>query len=115
MDAFESTPFWPDTPEEFCAALKAARERRGLTLAEISQQTKVTEAHFVALERADLRHWPKGIFRRAFFSNYVRAVGLPVEPTVAAFHDDGSHLRRRRAELQQLQQAQFLQIGHLGY
>ena len=78
MDAFESTPFCPDTPEEFCAALKAARERRGLTLAEISQQTKVTEAHFVALERADLRHWPKGIFRRAFFSNYVRAVGLPV-------------------------------------
>jgi hypothetical protein len=85
MDASESTPLWPDTPEEFCAALKAARQRRGLTLAEISQQTKVTESHFVALERADLRHWPKGIFRRAFFANYVRAIGLPVEPAVGAF------------------------------
>ena len=85
MESSESTPLWPDTPEEFCAALKTARLRRGLTLAEISQQTKITESHFVALERADLRHWPKGIFRRAFFSDYVRAVGLPVDPTVAAF------------------------------
>lgn len=85
MDASESSPLWPDTPEEFCAALKAARQRRGLTLAEISRQTKVTESHFVALERADLRQWPKGIFRRAFFSDYVRTVGLPLEPTVAAF------------------------------
>jgi hypothetical protein len=85
MDSELTSSTWSGTPEEFCAALKAARIRQGLSLAEISQATKITESHFVALERGDLRHWPKGIFRRAFFSAYVRAIGVPLEPALATF------------------------------
>jgi hypothetical protein len=76
---------FPESPEAFGASLKAERLRQGLSLAAISQATKITESHFVALERGDLRHWPKGIFRRAFFSDYVRALGLPLEPALSAF------------------------------
>src|SRR4051794_21750353 len=42
---------FPESPEAFGAALKAERLQQGLSLAAISQATKITESHFVALER----------------------------------------------------------------
>ena len=71
--------------QEFCAALKAARERRGLKLTDIADVTKVCPSYFSALERNDLRVWPKGLFRRSFFRAYAGVVGLPVEPTLQEF------------------------------
>jgi hypothetical protein len=73
------------TPEEFCLALKSARERRGVTLEVIARSTKICSSHLVALERGDLRYWPKGLFRRAFFRGYVEMIGLPVAETMATF------------------------------
>jgi transcriptional regulator with XRE-family HTH domain len=74
-----------DSRQSFCLALKAARERRGVTLAQIAQATKVCVSHFAALERNDLRSWPKGLFRRAFFRGYVEMIGLPVAETMDEF------------------------------
>lgn len=73
------------TPEAFCLALKAARERRGVSLARIAEVTKVCPSHFAALERGDVRRWPKGLFRRAFFKGYVGMIGLPVAETMEEF------------------------------
>jgi hypothetical protein len=72
------------TPEAFCAALKRAREARCISLREISESTKIAVNHLTALERADLRHWPKGIYRRAYFRDYAKAVGLP-DDTIGRF------------------------------
>lgn len=78
-----------DTPthsrRDFCLALKAARERRGLTIAQIAESTKVCPSHFEALERGDLRLWPKGLYRRTFFRGYVKMIGLPLVDTVEEF------------------------------
>ena len=63
--------------QEFCLALKAARERAGITLAEIADKTKIPASLFAALERNDLRRWPKGLFRRSFFRDYARMIGVP--------------------------------------
>ena len=71
--------------EEFCLALKAARERTGITLADIASATKIPASLLDALERCDLRHWPKGIFRRSFFRDYARTIGLSVAETCAEF------------------------------
>jgi cytoskeletal protein RodZ len=83
----------PRSREEFCRALKAARQRRGVTLDHISKVTKVCATYFEGLERNDLQHWPKGIFRRAFFRGYVEQIGLPVtesiEEFLRLFPDDG--------------------------
>lgn len=80
--------------QEFCRALKATRERRGITLAQISTATKIPADLFAALERCDLRRWPKGLFRRSFFRDYARTVGLPVadlcEEFVRLFPDDST-------------------------
>jgi cytoskeletal protein RodZ len=70
---------------DFCLALKAARERKGVTLAEIAETTKIAASVFAALERNDLRSWPKGLFRRSFFRDYARAIGLPVAEACAEF------------------------------
>jgi transcriptional regulator with XRE-family HTH domain len=69
----------------FGADLRRARERRGLTLETIAEQTKVSASHFASLERADLSRWPSGIFRRSFVRSYALAVGLDPEITVASF------------------------------
>lgn len=70
---------------EFCRALKVTRERRGISLEDIAGVTKVCVSHFDALERGDLRHWPKAIFRRAFFRGYIEMIGLPIADAMNEF------------------------------
>ncbi|HUQ89059.1 MAG TPA: helix-turn-helix domain-containing protein [Vicinamibacterales bacterium] len=74
-----------DLPQDFCLALKEARERKGITLAEIAETTKIPASVFAALERNDLRCWPKGLFKRSFFRDYVGMIGLPVTEACEAF------------------------------
>ena len=71
--------------QDFCLALKSSRERKGIGLAEIAATTKIPASLFAALERNDLRCWPKGLFRRSFFRDYARAIGVPVPEACAAF------------------------------
>src|SRR5688572_1754193 len=46
---------------------------------------------------------------------HLRQRAVDVETAVAAIGDDGPDFRRRRADLQELQQAQLLEIGHFGH
>ena len=82
---FNSESSYIDSRREFCLALKAARERKGLTLTEIANSTKIPAYLFAGLERNDLRRWPKGIFRRSFFRDYARMIGLPPAEACAEF------------------------------
>jgi len=83
--AFTNETLCTESPREFCLALKAARERQGVTLATIADATKLQSALFAALERGDLRHWPKGLYRRCFFRNYVQMIGVDVAEVSAEF------------------------------
>jgi hypothetical protein len=69
----------------FCAGLKSERERRGTPISAIAASTKVKASLLEALERGDLSRWPTGIYRRAFFREYVAAIGLPPEPMASNF------------------------------
>lgn len=69
----------------FGLELRRIRERRGLSLEQLSEQTKVGVAHYAALEAGDLSRWPSGIFRRAFVRSYATAVGLDPNEVLAAF------------------------------
>ena len=71
--------------QAFCAQLKAARERKGISLRTVSDTTKVSESLFADLERCDLSRWPTGIYRRAFFREYAAFIGMPGESTVSEF------------------------------
>lgn len=92
--SFNSECLSTDSREEFCLALKAAREGKGITLDEIADATKIPAFMFAALERCDLSRWPKGFFRRSFFRDYVQMLSLPVSEACAQFarlfpDDDG--------------------------
>ena len=69
----------------FGARLRAARERRGITLREVANSTKINVALFDAIERDDASRWPSGLFRRAFMRAYAREIGLDPESTVREF------------------------------
>jgi cytoskeletal protein RodZ len=56
--------------------LRGARERRGLTLQQISNETKIPWRHLDALERGNLSALPGGFYRRAEIRAYAQAVKL---------------------------------------
>ena len=71
--------------ENFGARLRQRRERQEITLASISEQTKINLSLLEALERNDVSHWPAGIFRRAFIRAYAHAIDLEPDVVVREF------------------------------
>jgi transcriptional regulator with XRE-family HTH domain len=71
--------------DTFGPRLRVERERRGITLGDISKSTKIKESLFAELERGDDSKWPQGIFRRAHLCAYLSAIGLPSQPLLAEF------------------------------
>lgn len=67
--------------------LREIRERRGVSLTRIAEDTKINAALLDGLERDDVSRWPGGIFRRAYVRAYARAVGLEPEGVVREFLD----------------------------
>src|SRR5262245_27631957 len=65
--------------------LKAAREKRGVTLRHISNVTKISVAALEALERNDISRLPGGIFSRSFVRSYALEVGLDPDATIEQF------------------------------
>ena len=66
--------------------LRAQRERRGIALTTIAEQTKIKRSLLESLERGDLSHWPSAsIYRRAHMRDYATVIGLASEPLVAQF------------------------------
>ena len=69
----------------FGAKLRDARERRGISLRQIANATKISTGALEALERNDISRLPGGIFSRAFVRSYAIEVGLDPESTIQEF------------------------------
>jgi cytoskeleton protein RodZ len=70
---------------DFGSLLKAARDKRGVSLRHISTATKIPVAALEALERNDISRLPGGIFSRAFVRSYALEVGLDPDATIERF------------------------------
>src|SRR5881396_4345341 len=70
---------------DFGTKMKRARERRGVSLRQIANATKISVAALEALERNDISRLPGGIFSRAFVRSYAIEVGLDPEATIQEF------------------------------
>src|SRR3954454_6346653 len=73
------------TTSGFGQRLRDGRERRGVSLRQIANATKISVAVLDALERNDLSKLPGGIFARAFVRPYAIEVGLDPEATIQDF------------------------------
>jgi cytoskeletal protein RodZ len=84
-----------DRTGDFGRRLRDARERRGISLRQIANATKISVAVLEALERNDISRLPGGIFSRAFVRSYAIEVGLDPDETIQDFvaqfaHDAGA-------------------------
>ena len=67
------------------ARLREAREKRGVSLAQIANATRISVMSLEALERSDLSRLPGGIFTRSFIRAYAEEVGLDPDQTIRDF------------------------------
>ena len=74
-----------DRSGDFGTKLREARERKGVSLRQIANKTKISFAALEALERNDISRLPGGIFSRAFVRSYAAEVGLDPEATIQEF------------------------------
>src|SRR5882672_6216272 len=69
----------------FGSKLRDARERKGISLRQIANATKISVSALEALERNDISRLPGGIFSRAFVRSYAVEVGLEPEEAIQEF------------------------------
>jgi GAF domain-containing protein len=72
-------------PESFGTRLRRQRERLNISLSSVAAQTKIHQPLLEELECDAVRHWPSGIFRRAFIRAYAEAIGLRPDDVVREF------------------------------
>lgn len=60
----------------FGEQLRRAREARGISLREISEQTRISMRYLEAIEADDYKRLPGGIFNRSFIKAYARQIGF---------------------------------------
>jgi transcriptional regulator with XRE-family HTH domain len=63
-------------------ALRSARERRGLTLAEVEAQTKIRGKYLRALEAEDWDVLPSAAYVKGYLRTYARLVGIDADALV---------------------------------
>ena len=78
------TPLQKDDGGGLGEVLRAARERRGLTIEQLSRETKIPRKHLEALEHDHLAALPGPFYQRAQIRTYARTVNL--DPEVAMAH-----------------------------
>ncbi len=71
--------------ESFGTRLKREREKRKITLDDISVSTKIATRFLVALEGDQFDQLPGGIFNKGFVRSYARHLGLDENQTIADF------------------------------
>src|SRR5882757_7443880 len=69
----------------FGQKLKSEREKRAITLDQISSSTKIGTRMLQALEEENFDQLPGGIFNKGFVRAYARHVGLDEDQTIAGY------------------------------
>jgi cytoskeletal protein RodZ len=63
--------------EKLGQILRREREKRGLTIDALAQQTRINALYFHAIEEGDRKSLPGGFFYRSFLRQYARLLELP--------------------------------------
>ncbi len=70
---------------EFGKTLRAAREAKGLSVAQLAEQTRMTPTRVEDLENENFTNFPAAIYGRGFVRLYCEAVGLDPKPLTDEF------------------------------
>jgi transcriptional regulator with XRE-family HTH domain len=94
--------------ETFGPVLRAARERKGVTLTQLASETKLSAELWEALEDNNLARWPKRVFARSYVRDYAERVGLDADEVVNEFCRLFPEWGDRRAERVIREKAQII-------
>ena len=94
--------------ETFGPVLRAARERRGVSLRQLAEETKLSIELWEGLEENNLERWPKRIFARSYVRDYAVRVGLDPDEVVNEFCRLFPEWGDRRAERVMREKAQII-------
>ncbi|HZW87142.1 MAG TPA: RodZ domain-containing protein [Gallionella sp.] len=72
------------TPGKPGHTLREARERLGLSVADVAHQIKFAPRQIEALEADDFQHLPQSTFLRGFIRSYAKLLQLDAQPLLAA-------------------------------
>ena len=70
---------------EIGAALREARERKGLSIETVEERTKIAPSVIVALEEGNRERFPHPVYARGFVRSYAMLLGLDVTELCAHF------------------------------
>ena len=70
---------------EFGNSFRSARESRGLTIAEIAQETRISSRFLRAIEAEAFEELPGGVSSRSFIRTYASEVGLDADAMAEAY------------------------------
>ncbi len=88
LSAVESYMPTLDSGPNIGAALKAAREFRGLSLQDVADSTRIRRAYLAAIEEMRLEDLPSRPFTIGYVRAYAKALGLEAEAAVTRFKAD---------------------------
>jgi cytoskeleton protein RodZ len=69
----------------FGEQLRLAREARGISLREISEQTRISTRYLEAIEADDYKRLPGGIFNKSFIKAYAKYIGYDEKEALEAY------------------------------
>jgi cytoskeleton protein RodZ len=69
----------------FGISFKKARESRGLSIAQIAEETRISARFLEAIENEDFQILPGGIFNRGFVRTYASSIGLDPDAAVTEY------------------------------
>lgn len=84
--------------QTFGPVLRAARERRSVTLRQLAEETKLGVDLWAALEENNLSIWPRQLFARSYIRDYAVRIGLDGDEVVNEFCRLFPECGDRRAE-----------------
>lgn len=74
--------------KELGRTLRQERERLKLSIAEVSESTRISRRILVVFEEGDEKNYPHPVYAKGFIRNYARALGLDPEFYVRAMEEE---------------------------
>jgi cytoskeletal protein RodZ len=93
---------------EIGVLLREAREARGMSLADVSEITKIRSKYLEAIERGEFAAIPGEVYLKGFIRNYADCVGLDGGQVVARYNE--LRLLKEAAALKQLEEERLERV-----
>ena len=87
--------------------LRQAREERGISISEVSEQTRISSLYLAAIENDNYKTLPGGIFNKGFVKSYAKFIGFDEQEALQDYSElvaekegtDEDHLKTYRPEV----------------